>query len=277
MVAGTLHNLGVHMHKAKEPVYEDVHIASAFEDKTDAELKSMVETCNQFDQWAWKRPKVIDYLDVAEKELRNPRFIFVFRDIFAIANRSEISMGADVLPLMQKALEQYRTALAFMQKTASPCLMCSSEKMTRYPQKIIQAIAEFSGLEPDADTLNAAIDSVNPESSRYLKASRINRTHGQIGLVTENTIKGWAAWWSKDEPAEVEIYLDNQLYKTVCANEDRPHLAKKNRTRKGFCGFSVDLPETTLLEGTIIRAKIKSDITDLEYSPWEYSAESEAS
>lgn len=269
MMAGALHHLGVPMHKAKEPVYEDVNIAAAFEEKTRLELKQIIDTCNQFDQWAWKRPAAINYLELAESHLRNPRFIFIFRDIFAIANRSEISMGSDVLPLMNDALKQYARAVSFMQETSSPCLMCSSEKMTRYPREIIQAIAAFSGLSPDTETLNAAIESINPESGKYLKVSRLNRTHGQIGLVTNDTVKGWAAWWTKDEPAEVEIYLNDELYKVVCANEPRPHLAKKNRTRKGFCGFSVDLPGNTLKKGITIRAKIKTDVTDLEYSPWE--------
>lgn len=272
MMAGAIHHLGVSMHKAKEPVYEDVNIAAAFEEKSQPELEEYIDTCNQIDQWAWKRPKAISYLELAESKLRNPRFIFVFRDIFAIANRSEISMGSDALPLMNDALEQYAKAVSFMHQTSSPCLMCSSEKMTRYPREIIQAIAAFAGLDPDTETLNTAVESINPESGRYLKASRVNRTHGQIGLVNSGTVKGWAAWWSKDEPAEVEIYLNDELYKVVCANESRPHLAKKNRTRKGFCGFSVDLPENTLTDGTTIRAKIKTDVTDLEYSPWEYQS-----
>ena len=127
MMAGALYHLGVHMHKAKDPVYEDIHLAAAFEEKTELELKKAIDICNSFDQWAWKRPKAITYLELAEKHLRNPRFIFVFRDIFAIANRSGISMGSDVLPLMSEALDQYAKAVSFIQNTSSPCLMCSSE------------------------------------------------------------------------------------------------------------------------------------------------------
>ena len=268
MVAGTLHHLGVNLHKAKNPVYEDIHIAAAFEEHSSEELKETIERCNQSNQWAWKRPKAIDYLPLVETHLRNPRFLFVFRDICAIANRSEISMGSDVLPLMSNALAQYAKAVSFMAETSSPCLMCSSEKLTRYPGQVIQAIAAFAGLNPDAETLHNTIESVNPESDKYLKASRINRTHGQIGLVTENSVKGWAAWWSKDEPAEVEIYLDDQLYKVVSATESRLHLARKSRTRSGFCGFSVEFQEGVLKTGTTIRAKIKNDAADLEYSPW---------
>ncbi len=269
MVAGILHHLGVNLHAAKNPVYEDIHIAAAFEELSCEALTETINRCNQADQWAWKRPKAIDYLPLVEAQLRNPRFIFVFRDIFAIANRNEISMGSDILPLMNNALEQYAKAVAFMGETSAPCLLCSGEKLTRYPGQVIKAIANFSGINPDAQTLQSAIESVNPEPDKYLKASRINRTHGQIGLVTNNAVKGWAAWWSKEEPADVEIYLDDQLYKVVSANESRPHLARKNRTRNGFCGFSVEFPDGFLQAGTTIRAKIKNDATDLDYSPWE--------
>ena len=268
MVAGTLHHLGVNLHAARNPVYEDNYVAAAFEEQSTEELKQKIDLYNQVDQWAWKRPKAIDYLPRVETHLRNPRFIFVFRDIFAIANRSEISMGSDVLPLMSNALEQYAKAMSFISETSAPCLMCSSEKLTRYPDQVIRAIADFSGLSPNANTLQRAIESVNPESPKYLKASRINRTHGRIGLVTDNTVRGWAAWWSKEEPAEVEIYLDDQLYRVVSANESRPHLADKERTRNGFCGYSVKFPDGILKSGKTIRAKIKNDVTDLEYSPW---------
>lgn len=268
MTAGILRHLGVHMHKARGVVYEDLKLSEAFEGDSTEELKNIIDEYNQHDQWAWKRPKAIEYLELAQEHLRNPRFIFVFRDIFAIANRSAISMGSDSLPLMNNALTQYTKAVEFLSQTSSPCLLCSSEKMLHYPHEAVQAIARFSGLEPDASTIDAAIDSINPEPKNYLKASRVNRTHGQIGLVTNDTVKGWAAWWSKDDPAEVEIYIDDELHATVCANESRPHLANKNRTRSGFCGFSSSIPADRMTAGTIIRARVKNDMTDLEYSPW---------
>lgn len=269
MLAGVLSHLGIPMHAARAPVYEDLNLANAFEGNSDSTPDEIIEQYNHIDQWAWKRPLAIEYLDLLEQHLRNPRFIFVFRDIFAIANRSAISMDSETLPLMSQALQQYSKAVTFLGATSSPCLICSSEKMLRYPNELVQAIAAFSGLTPDTATLESAVGSINPEPARYLKASRVNRTHGQIGLVTGTTVKGWAAWWSRDEAAMVEIYLDDKLYTTVRADEQRPHLARMKNTRNGFCGFSAELPADRLKPGTQLRAKIKTDITDLEFSPWE--------
>ncbi len=278
MMAGVLWKLNVQMHAARPPIYEDLPISRALEKDSPTEIENIIEQYNSYDQWAWKRPMAIEHLASIEKQLRNPRFIFVFRDIFAIANRNAISMESETIPLMSKALQQYSRAVEFLSQTSSPCLICSSEKMLRYPQEIIQSVAKFSGLTPDAQTIEKAVRSINPESEAYLKSSRLNRSHGQIGSIQNNTIRGWATWWFKDEPAEVEIYLDDTLYTTVCANELRPHLAAKNKTRGGHCGFSAEIPADKLGVGTTVRAKIKSDLIDLDNSPWTiYPANKKAS
>lgn len=278
MMAGILWNLKVEMHAARPPIYEDLPISRALEKDSPAEIESIIEQYNRSDQWAWKRPLAIEYLASIEQQLRNPRFIFVFRDVFAIANRNAISMDSETLPLMNKALQQYSRAVDFLSKTSSPCLICSSEKVLRYPQEIIRSVAQFSGLTPDAQTIENAVRSINPQSEAYLKSSRLNRSHGQIGSIQNNTIRGWATRWFKDEPAEVEIYIDDVLYTTVRADQFRPHLAAKNQTRAGYCGFSAELPTDKPGVSSTVRAKIKSDLIDLDKSPWTiYPANKKAS
>ena len=264
MTAGILYHLGVPMHAARPPVFEDQIIASVFE--SDDVNDSVIKDCDQADQWAFKRPLAIEYLAKLEATLRNPRFIFVFRDIFALANRSEISVSSDSLPLMQKALQQYAIAVDYLQTTSFPCLLCSSEKISRYPQESVRAIAGFCGLKPDDNKLAAAIRFINPEPAQYLRAARADRTHGQIETLNNREVKGWAAWWSRDEAALVEVYLNDELLTTVKACDIRADLVDKGRTRSGLCGFHVQF-ENEVSSGTVVRVKIQSDLTDLENSP----------
>jgi len=264
MSAGILYHLGVSMHAARPPVFEDQNIAAVFE--SGADIDADISEYNQTDQWAFKRPQSIEYLAKLEASLRNPRFIFVFRDVLALANRSEISVSSDSLPLMQKALHQYAIAVDFLQTTSLPCLMCSSEKIVAYPEQSVRAIAEFGGLEPDAKKINAAIQFINPEPEQYLRASRVDRTHGQIETLNNKEVIGWAAWWAREEPAVVEVYLDDERFKVIEACELRAGLSNKARTRKGYCGFRVRF-ENALPEGTVVRVKVQTDLADLEGSP----------
>lgn len=254
------------MHAARPPVFEDNNIANIFE-KNSSKIDEALAGYNQVNQWGWKRPMAINYLDKTDEFLRSPRYIFVFRDILSIANRNEISMGSDLLPLMNSAVSGYAKIISFLEKTNSPCLLCSSEKINRYPENAVEAIAQFIGATPTKEQLHHACASINPEPLEYLKVSRTNRTHGEIESVANNVVTGWAAWWSKDEPAEVEIYLDNVLCKTVLADGKRADLAGKINTRDGCCGFQIEIPGEELHNKTSVRAKIKHDDIDLSGSP----------
>ena len=268
MIAGIVYNLGVPMLRARPPVYEDNDIAAVYEGD-DANQRSVIDNCNRLDQWAWKRPKALEYLPDLEQSLRNPRFIFVFRDVFSIANRNQISMDTALFPQMNHALEQYGKAISFLADTTSPCLLCSSEKVSRYPEHAVSAIAQFIGVTPTSDQFERSIKSIDPESQAYLKVSRKDRTHGAIDGIEGGVLSGWAAWWNRDEPVDVEIYLDDQLYTTVAATDFRADLKKRRQTREGYCGFSVRLSQNTLANAHRIRAKIHSDVIDLEGSPLE--------
>ena len=130
----------------------------------------------------------------------------------------------------------------------------------------MHAIADFCGLAPAAEKIDTAIRSINPEPEQYLRAARTERTHGQIDSLTNHKLTGWAAWWESDEPVQVEVYTDDELFAVVTADELNPLLADKQRTRNGHCGFRLDFGDK-LPQGTVVRVKVKSDLADLENSP----------
>jgi len=126
--AGMLNKLGVPMFAVSPPVFEDVNLSNAFEEKDDKRLKKIIKKYNAEDTWAWKRPSALNYLDLVESKLRNPYFVYIFRDIMSVANRNKISMGLDLVGCMQSAIHDYQKMVDFIRVSKSPALICSSEK-----------------------------------------------------------------------------------------------------------------------------------------------------
>lgn len=129
IVSGTLHHLGVFMGNANSPVYEDLRISLAFEKQSDEKFEHVIQAYNRnYDTWAWKRPSTLHSLPRIARKVRNPHFIFVFRDILSVANRNTISMSKNMGDGLKCALEDYSKIIKFINKSNHPALLISSEK-----------------------------------------------------------------------------------------------------------------------------------------------------
>src|SRR5690606_39609224 len=102
MIAGVLTKLGVFMgDRALPPVFEDMKLSEAMESKDLKKAQRIVAKYNEkHAKWGWKRPSSIEYLDEVDNVLLSPAYIFVFKDVFSIAQRNSISMLSEVLPGM---------------------------------------------------------------------------------------------------------------------------------------------------------------------------------
>jgi hypothetical protein len=268
MIAGILYHLGIPMGGATEPVFEDVRLASAFETENEERIKKIVDEYNSSPIWAYKRPASVNYLLQLANSVRNPHFVFIFRDILSIANRNSISMGSNVISAMDDALNDYGKIMKFISENNFPFLMCSSEKTNLYPQQVVEALIDFTDITVSKEVVSAAVNFIDPESSEYLNASRITRSHGQIGQVKNNVIRGWAAWFYRDDATTVQVYVNDVLVAEKVADEFRPHLANEPKTRKGYCGYSIDVSHADLNKGDELIVKVKSDVMQLKNSPW---------
>jgi hypothetical protein len=177
-------------------------------------------------------------------------------------------MGSNLMNAMQNALDDYNKIVRFMSDNKFPCLICSSEKVHAYPSQTVNALVEFSGIKASKDQITSAISFIDPESSEYLNASRINRSHGIVGQVKNNKVMGWAAWYYRDEPAVVEVYINDRLVAERAAVEPRLHLANMPKTRKGYCGYTIDISDAKYKKGDELIVKVKSDVMQLKNSPW---------
>ena len=78
-------------------------VLAAVEAGDTAAVRRVVGQYNrQHATWGWKRPASLHHIADLHATLRNPHYVVVFRDLFAIANRNRISMGANLLANMQR-------------------------------------------------------------------------------------------------------------------------------------------------------------------------------
>jgi hypothetical protein len=267
IAAGALYHLGVPMFAASAPVFEDVHLSDAFEKSDKKRYRNIIEKYNAEPVWAWKRPSSIGYLAKVAKEVRNPIFVVMVRDAFAIGVRNSISMKYDAVKSMEKALLHQQKVMRFFNKNTYPVLFCSVEKVKQYPDHFINSLVSFCDLQPSKEQVEDAIHFIEPEPSEYLEASRINRSHGQIGRVGNGFIFGWAAWVYRDEPATVELIKNGKVIDSTEATEWRDHGVGIKNKRNGYCGYRFNLAQVNVEVGDTLHVRVKSDVRDLHKSP----------
>ena len=263
MVAGALHYLGIFMGERHDSVvFEDVVLSSAVEGKQKA---TMLEIIKRYDQahpiWGWKRPSSINFINKISREFRNPHFIIVFRDIFAISNRQRISSATNLFSSLENTISEYRKLVDFIKNCDHPCLLLSYEKCLNNQELTIRKIAEFAGIT-NPEKIKAAIDFVEPDPAKYLEATRVDRCIGQLEVVTSDKVEGWVRYVSKDEPVTVEMLVDGRSVGKTVANRARPDLDDGNS------GFSFDFANgCPLKSGCEIRVLTLHDQKDLKNSP----------
>lgn len=267
IAAGTLNHLGVAMFGAHAPVFEDINLSTAFESKDAKKYTKIIKKYNKEAVWAWKRPSSLGYLDLVETEIRNPFYVVVVRDALSVGARNGLSMGHDVVASMKATLAQQETILDFVSTTKSPVMMVSVEKVKQYPQSFVESLVSFSGVSPDENQIESAINFIEPEPMEYIEASRINRSHGQIGGIKNGFLYGWGCWMYRPEAVEIELSINNELMATTLADEMRTHAKGKANMRDGLCGYRFNLSDYNLSPGDKISVQVKGEVRDLKKSP----------
>lgn len=267
MVAGALKHLGIFMgERAASPTFEDIELSEAFEKRRSRDIDQIVQRYSQkHDIWGWKRPSSVNYLDIVHRRLNEPLYIFVFKDIYSIASRNNLSMQADSTNMMRRAWREYGKILDFIERRDPSRIMVSYEKALIEPKKLIDTLIEFLSIEPSKEQTESAIDFITPYPVEYLEKARINKSTGRLGGINDGKIFGWARYIHRKHSADVDIYLNDKKLTTLTADRPRKDLME----RFGIpCAFVYDLPSNiTLKKGDILRARVTDEIRDLDNSP----------
>lgn len=270
MVAGSLVQLGVFMgDRAAAPVFEDLRLSTCFEKRDFASAEAVAaEYSRKHELWGWKRPWSIDHLDDVHRVLKAPRYIFIYKDVMSISQRNAISMLTDLLPGMERPLQQYAKTLEFLRQRPLHAMLVSYEKAMGDPAYFVKELARFCGMEPSQQQLRAAQDFIQPNPEHYLDASRITKAQGRLGGVANGRIYGWARFLHSKAPASVELFRNDEKIATVIANKPRPDLQERFNQA---CAFSFELSaEVSVTPGDVLRARVVNEVRDLENSPWQH-------
>jgi len=272
MVSGALHHLGVDMGMSNKanPVFEDVALSQAMESKDTTLLKSLVAERNeQKAVWGWKRPSSIEHIDRIKRQFRNPEFLVIFRDIFAVANRNRISVRSDVVANMSHTLDQYRQLLNVINKVDGRMVLISYEKAMLEPRRFINLLAEYVGVT-DFRRIRSARRFVRATPGEYLVSSRTWGGMGNLDRVEAGFVSGWALMRESTSPVVVDVWINGEHAGETIADVLRKDLVAKVHPT-GECGFRLVLPDDRRLkEGDVVRVRIKGEVKDVNNSPRTY-------
>ncbi len=273
LISGSLAHLGIFMgEEAYPPVFEDVKLATQLENKKFEDAKSTIESYNSNDIWGFKRPSSIEYVKELHNSCKNPIYLIIFKDIFAISNRNTISMKFNLLDSLKSAHTSYGKILSFLSNENPNAFLFSYEKMMQDKELFVDTLIELIGTKRvTPQQKKAALNFIEPNPKGYLDTSRITKSIGKIGNIRKTRITGWGKYLNIDEPATVELYINKQFIKSYIAKDFRPHLLKSKKHPTGHCGFSFDISDSPLKDGDIISVKIEDDVVFLAGSDIKYA------
>jgi hypothetical protein len=269
MVAGALHYLGVPMGEKLSAVYEDIALSTAVEQGRTKDIASIIVHRDSIHStWGWKRPSAIKHLRNWHGKFRNPFYVVIFRDLFAIANRNRISMRSDVITSMRDSIRQFDLILDFIARFQEPTLFVSYEKAMVEPKHFVCNLRDFVEVGNEA-AIDAAVEFVKPNPELYLRSSRITQTKGVLDKARGNRISGWAMYsQTPKRVARLLIKVNDDKEFAILADHFRQDLLDKGIHPTGKCGFVLTLSaEDILRPGDIVSMRVIDDIKDLKNSP----------
>ncbi|MDD4455990.1 MAG: hypothetical protein PHC98_00210 [Syntrophotalea acetylenica] len=163
MVSGSLIELGVFMGEniSGGGSYEDVD----FFTKDTKELRALVARRDSMhDTWGWKYPHTSEYIAKIAKDLRNPYFVVIFRNIFDVA-RSFVKHHNE-MPFenaLENAYSRYNSVVQFVTKHKYPTMFFSFEKALDKKEEFLDSLVSFLDLSPNADQRTNASRFINKE------------------------------------------------------------------------------------------------------------------
>lgn len=266
IVSGVLNHLGVFMGNAQAPVYEDLRLSLAFEKQSKEKFETVIDDYNkQHGVWAWKRPSTLHALAKIARKVRNPHFVFVFRDMLSIANRNIISMHKDIAWGLKSALDDYSKIVKFINKSKYPALLISSEKAVKYKNDYIEALACFVGVTP-TDTQNLTAQTfLSSNPTAYLDATRLTKAKGEVdkALLRAGRLKGWACYVVNHGEVQVEVVANGKVMATIKADQFEKQYKKSGIHPTGYCGFEADLRCLGVRPNDELVIRVKGDIVPL--------------
>lgn len=270
MLAGTLYHLGVFLgDNAPAPTFEDLELFEAYDNGDWTKFNETVSKYNHLHRiWGFKLPSTVSSLEKLHEIIRNPYYVFVFRDFAAIAMRSRISHNMDLLESMKDAANNYVEILNFISKCSPNGIICSYDKILLYKHDFIESINNTFNFEiTDAQRSNA-LGFITREPIDYLRETCFSGYLGYLDSIEDRYISGWAKHEDSNRNAQLEIRLNNKKIGVILASCYREDIKRKAIHPTGNCGFSYRFPSShSLKNGDEISVRFASNGIELRNSP----------
>ncbi|MEO1491836.1 MAG: sulfotransferase [Pseudomonadota bacterium] len=270
MIAGCLERLGVFTgERSNQVVFEDLALSRAVEAGDAAETRAIIRRYNAaHDRWLWKRPEAWKKLRDLLPLFRNPRLIVPLRDALAIAMRNHVAVQADVGQMLARHAKEYVDLIASLDSLRQPVLMVSYEKALSDPERFLEVLIGFCGLDPSPEAYGAALSFIEPEPALYRQRARL-RYVGEVAPLDGKTLTGWAGIAGRvGQHVSVELRIDGKPRKTSTANRT-VEWKKGMPGRKNDYGFKFSLPPF-VRQGAVIDVGIPNSDIVLEGSGQTY-------
>lgn len=132
-------------------------------------LRDLIQQRNQAHRiWGFKLPLALNSLGVLERELRNPRFLLMFRDVVAVASREVMAIGLEATQAMLRGLAWQRRMIEFSASRSAPCMLVSYEKALQFPANFVDVTAHWCGLTISAEQREQACQVIQANNPVYV-------------------------------------------------------------------------------------------------------------
>lgn len=273
-IAAALQALGISLgDNYHSPIYEDLEMAKAFRSGNWKKLQQLIMAYEQeYQQFAWKLPDSNSKLARISRLFSNPSFIFVYRDICAIANRKQSVQNVTLVEAMKSSLTAYNRIVKFVEKNDYPALHISYEKLLQDTQGHLRQIADFCDIDVTGGLIDQASRAIEASPKIYTQWVDISRQiyllnkagfDGYIDKVSENLVSGWFLQKGSDQPVTVELLVNDHWVADFLCEEFRGDLITAEKSVTGKAGFRIPVPKGTLARSDTVSVRPKGHSTSL--------------
>ena len=250
MVAGVCRALGLDMGDKNGLNHEDPQFL------TDSKnlLKERIKIRNQFSKvWGFKAPKASKKLSFYQKNLRNPHFIFIYRNSIAVADSWIKRNAGNMTDVLSRILDYHSAQLELIRNTKCPVMIINYERVVSSKENqnsFVNNLSHFLRLEPSDDQISAASSMITGDGGGYMnlpqeyfsveRASKIIKTD-PLNLTKQNA-------------PHIQIEKNNFLkYTKVAPGEIFKLKNKKNLPQKFFLEIDIQSSDLKDFENNPIR------------------------
>ncbi len=177
MVAGTVRELGIDLGNRLGENHEDPQFLTKDVDKLLQTIQSRNESKGT---WGWKMPHSIEYIAEIQQHLRNPHYIFVWRNSLSAALSQVIRTNANINNALHFATARLGEMADAIAKMDGPILLVNYDKATLDKDAFIDALASFIGVEVTPELRTNCLEFIDPDtgykqiSSSYYEAEEVD-------------------------------------------------------------------------------------------------------